>query len=262
MNASSITDIKCSNLINLLVLDYNTTEEVGRVKQLWLDLKAHQVRGLTCTSGLLGRTKHSLTWEQIETIGIDSILVKMLEETEPEKPEGILDSVAGLEVWTDAGNKAGQLTDYFVDIETGVVVDYLFVSNGWKQLADGMYRLPSQAVLSVGKKRIIVSDSMVQNAQSYGESLSEKIHQASEFFKEDYTRTKEDLASAMQGTQEFAGQLQEKTHQVSDRAKEKLSEFTERVQEKFSAIKTELQDDGDSAVESNFKESSFLDRSS
>ncbi len=31
MNASSITDIKCSNLINLLVLDYNTTEEVGRV---------------------------------------------------------------------------------------------------------------------------------------------------------------------------------------------------------------------------------------
>ncbi|MGK7935486.1 MAG: PRC-barrel domain-containing protein [Xenococcaceae cyanobacterium] len=222
MNASSITEIKRSDLINLLVLDYKTTDEIGRVKQLWLELNAHQVSGLTCASGVLGRTKHSVTWEQIETIGTDSILVTIPEE-EPEQPEGIVDSVAGWEIWTDAGNKAGKLADYCVNVETGAVVDYLFVSNGWQGITGSMYRLPPTAVISVGRKRIIVSDSTVQNAQKYGASLREKIHQASDLLKEDYAQTKENLTSAMEGTQELASQLKEKTHQVTNRAKEKLS---------------------------------------
>lgn len=255
MNASSITDIKRSDLINLLVLDYKTTEEIGRVKQLWLDMNAHQVSGLTCASGVLGRTKHSFAWEQIETIGTDSILVTIPEEEEPEQPEGIVDSVAGLEIWTDAGNKAGKLADYCVNVETGAVVDYLFISNGWQGITGSMYRLPPTAVISVGRKRIIVSDSMVQNAQKYGESLREKIHHASDLLKEDYAQTKENLTSAMQGTQELASQLKEKTHQVSDRAKEKLSNFTGKVQGKFSALKKQLQDDEESVVESNSQES-------
>ena len=255
MNISLATDIKRSDLINRLVLDYNTTEEVGRVKQLWLDVKTHQVVGLTCTSGLLGYTKTFLTWEQIKTIGTDSILVTIPEETELEKPEGIVDSVAGLEVWTDSGNKTGKLTDYCVEIETGAVVDYLFVSKDSQSLSDGMYRLPASAVISVGKKRIIVSDAMVQNPQQYGESPSEKIPQAPNLLQEDYTQTQEDLTSAMQGTPEFASQLQEKTHQVTARAQEKLSEFSNQVQGKFSALKKELQDDDDSAVKSNSQES-------
>lgn len=255
MNASSETDIKRSDVINLLVLDYNSTEEVGRVQQLWLDVKTHQVRGLTCASGLLGRAKHSITWEQIETLGTDSILVTRQEEAEPEKPEGIVDSVVGLAVWTDAGNKAGKLADYCVDAKTGTVVDYLFVSNGWQGITDGMYRLPPTAVISVGRKRIIVSEAMVQNAQQYGKSLSEKIHQASDLLKKDYTQTKEALTSAMQVPQEFASQLPKKTHQVTARAKEKLSEFTDQVQGKFSALKSQLQEDDESAVESNSKES-------
>lgn len=256
MNASLANNIKRSDLINRLVLGYSTTEELGRVKQLWLDVKTHQVRGLTCASGLLGHAKHSFAWEQIKTIGTDSILVKILEETELEKPEGIIDSVAGLEVWTDTGNKTGKLTDYCVDVETGAVVDYLFVFKDRQSVSDGMYRLPPTAVISVGRKRIIVSDAIVQNPQQYGESPSEKIPHPSDLFKKDYTQTQQDFASAMQGTQEFAGQLQEKTHQVSDRVKEKLSEFTDQVQGKFSALKTQLHDDDKSAVESDSQKSS------
>ncbi len=62
MNASLANNIKRSDLINRLVLGYSTTEELGRVKQLWLDVKTHQVRGLTCASGLLGHAKHSFAW--------------------------------------------------------------------------------------------------------------------------------------------------------------------------------------------------------
>ncbi len=180
MKTSSITDMRSSDLINRLVLDYNavsqdnTTEEIGRVKQLWLDVKAHQVRSLTCASSSLDSAKYLFTWNQIKTIGVDIVLVTIQQNTEPEKPEELIDSVVGLEVWTDAGNKAGKLADYCINVKTGVVVDYLFVSNGWKGITDSMYRLPSSTVIGVGKKRIIVSDTMVQNLQQYGVSFSNK----------------------------------------------------------------------------------------
>ncbi|MGK7876254.1 MAG: PRC-barrel domain-containing protein [Xenococcaceae cyanobacterium] len=251
MTTQSKTPIKRSDLLNRLVLDYSTTEEVGRVKQLWLDVKAHQVKGLTCSEGLLGRNKRSFTWAEIETIGTDSILVRTLEGAEPEKPES-WESVVGHEMWTDAGNKVGSLKDYTIDPQTGAVIDYLFVSNGWRGVTDGIYRLPSTAIINVGRKRVIAIDAMVQNAEQYAEGLSHKIHKAAEFAKEDYTHTQQDLSAARQRTQAIATQLQQRTQKVRSQAKEKLSEVSSQLQqttqqltsqakEKFSEVKTQLQ---------------------
>jgi uncharacterized protein YrrD len=104
---------------------------------LWLNPQSHQVIGFTCKSGFLGGLKQVFRWEQITTIGTDSIIVNNTPEViEPETPIQKI-SLIGHEVWTDAGNKVGKIVDYLFNPQTGAIVNYLFVSSGWRGILDG-----------------------------------------------------------------------------------------------------------------------------
>jgi uncharacterized protein YrrD len=69
------------------------------------------VVGIVCQSGLMGKHKHILSWEHIEAIGQDSVLVHV-----PQTPLlEIADSIEppiNTEVWTNTGNKAGKLLEF------------------------------------------------------------------------------------------------------------------------------------------------------
>ena len=235
------TTIKQSKLLNQLILDFNTTETVGRVKKLWLDARLHQVKGLTCAAGLLGREKHSFYWDKIATVGKDSILVKIEDQEEVKQPE-LIDDVIGLEVWTDAGNKAGKLVDYCIDTKTGAVVAYLFTSDGWHGITGGTYILYPDAVVSFGSKRVIVAEASIQDAQQYDEGLNEKIQHAKEFIQEDYAKSQEDFTVAVEKTQGIASQLQEKAQQATGVAKEKLSDAANQLQKVTQKVSTQAQE--------------------
>jgi uncharacterized protein YrrD len=66
-----------SSLLGRLILNHETTEEIGHIKEFWLDPTLHQVTAIVSESGLLGRTKQFLRWEQVEAIGEDSLLVSL-----------------------------------------------------------------------------------------------------------------------------------------------------------------------------------------
>jgi uncharacterized protein YrrD len=104
-----------SNLLGRLILNHETTEEIGHVKEFWLDPTLHQVTAIVSESGLLGRTKQFLRWEQVEAIGEDSLLVSLALDTSEETPQGS-ELVIGHELWTNDGNKAGTITDYCFDL--------------------------------------------------------------------------------------------------------------------------------------------------
>jgi uncharacterized protein YrrD len=220
--------IRQSDLLNRLVLDRSTAEEVGRVEQLWLNSQSHQVVGFSCKSGFLGNKKRLLTWEQITTIGTDSIIVNIIPEViEPEKPSQTT-SLIGHEVWTDAGNKAGKIVDYLFDPKTGAVINYLFVSSGWRGVLNGVYLLPVEAISSTGSKRALVADAIVQNPQQYAEGLNQKMSQAADLLREDYKKTQDDLEALKRSAQNIAEQVKDTTETVTGIAKEKLSEATQR----------------------------------
>ncbi len=222
--------VKQSEVLNRLVLDRRTAEELGRVDHLWLNPQAHEIVGLTCKSGFLGSNKRSFTWVQIETIGNDSILVNFgPEEVEPQKPESVI-SLMGHEVWTDAGNKAGKIVDYLFVPQTGAVVSYLFMSNGWRGVLDGIYLLPSAAIASVGSKRVIVPDAIVQAPQQYAEGFNQRVTQAAEFLREDYMKTQSDLEAIKRSVHTITEQVKDTTQKVTNIAKEKLSEVTAKEQ--------------------------------
>jgi uncharacterized protein YrrD len=226
--------LRHSDLIGKLVLDRVSTEEVGHVDQLWLDPKAHQMIGFTCRSGLLGFEKQSFSWTQIESIGADGILVSVLQGAESDRPANT-EQIVGHELWTDDGNQAGTITDYRFHAETGDILDYLFISNGWRGLTEGMYRLLPNSIVSTGSRRMIASNQAIQNAQHYAGGISWTVAQAKEFLKSDYARTQQDLNAAVEGTKAIAQQLQATTRQVAEQAKAKLSNVAGQLQDKPQA---------------------------
>jgi len=122
------TAIICQGkLVGRGIMAYETTEEVGSVEHLLVDMKTAQVVGLTYkTPGLIGR-KQSLDWAQLVKIGGDRIVIQT------EVPEAIdsqlsaAQDITGLEVWTDGGDHLGQVIDVCFDQSTGQVQQYLFV---------------------------------------------------------------------------------------------------------------------------------------
>lgn len=230
--------IRQSELINRLVLERGTAEEVGRVEQWWLNSQSHKVEGFTCKSGFLGSKKQVFTWEQITTIGTDSIMVNNMAEVAQTERQSQAVSLIGHEVWTEAGNKAGKIVDYLFDTQTGAVVNYLFVSSGWRGILDGVYLFPVGAIASVGSKRVIIDDAVVQVPQQYAEGLNQKVTQAAELIREDYKKTQEDLEELKRNAQNIADQVRETTEAVTNVAKEKLSEVKEQRQDTSQPAET------------------------
>lgn len=239
--------IRQSDLLNRLVLDRRTAEEVGRVERLWLNPQIHRVEGFTCKSGFLGNRKRSFNWSQIESIGADSIIVNFNAEefADPEKSEQVF-SLVGHEVWTDTGNKAGKVVDYLLVPQTGAVVNYLFSSSGWRGVLDGIYLLSLTDISSIGSKRLLVPDAVVQNPQYYAEGLNQKVSQAAEFIQEDYSKTQGELEAMRRGAQNVAGQFQDKAKQMAEQAKEKAQDVAgqvkERAQDVAGQVKEKAQD--------------------
>lgn len=230
--------VKHSEVLNRLVLDRRTTEAVGRVEQLWLDPQSHQVVGFTCKSGFLGNKKQSFAWAQIETIGADSILVNYDPEgIDLDKPEPAF-FLIGHEVWTDAGNKAGKIVDYLFVPESGVIINYLFTSSGWRGVLDGIYLLPSTAIASVGSKRVIVPDAIVQEPQYYAEGFNQKIVQAAEFLMEDYMKTQGDWEAIKRGAENIGEQVKDTTEKVKNVAKEKIADVKSEKQDAIELTDT------------------------
>jgi uncharacterized protein YrrD len=255
--------IQQSNLLGRLILNRETTEEIGHVKEFWLDPTLHQVTAIVSESGLLGRTKQFLRWEQVEAIGEDSLLASLALEASEETPQGS-EVVIGHELWTNDGNKAGTITDYCFDLQTGAVVAYLFHSNGWQGITDGVYLLLPEAVLSTGTKRFIAKADQVKQAEQFSEGLRDKLNQVTEYLKKDLARTRQEMAVLKESGQSTAAQVKEKTQQatayvqttvsdiseqaqgvtqqVADRAQSTLTEAGERIQHTAHDVATQVQE--------------------
>jgi uncharacterized protein YrrD len=220
--------IQQSNLLGRLILNRETTEEIGHVKEFWLDPTLHQVTAIVSESGLLGRTKQFLRWEQVEAIGEDSLLVSLALEASEETPQGS-EVVIGHELWTNDGNKAGTITDYCFDLQTGAVVAYLFHSNGWQGITDGVYLLLPEAVLSTGTKRFIAKADQVKQAEQFSEGLRDKLNQVTEFLKKDFAQTRQDMAALKESGQSTAAQVKEKTQQATAHVQTTVSDIAEQA---------------------------------
>lgn len=234
--------VRQSDLLNQLVLDRNTMEELGHVDVLWMHPPVHRVLGFICKSGFLGTKKTAFNLAQITTLGANSILVNAKAvETDAEKVRQ-LQSPINCEVWSDAGNKIGKITDYLFNSKTGAITQYLFVSSGWGGIAGDVYLLPPSKILSIGSKRVLVSEAAAQTLAVYREGVKQKLTKARNFFKEDYVQATQELRSrSVRSAQSLAKQAQAATEQAKERAQALAEQAKEKVQTLNEQLKEETQ---------------------
>ena len=222
--------LRHSALQDRMVLDYNTTETVGTVETLLVDVKQGQVAGILCKTGLIGRQKQRLSWSQLETIGGDSLVVRGQAEVDPAQLTAAQPAI-GLEVWTDTGNKAGHIVDFQFSRTDGEIVWYLFTAEGFKERGEGLYGLKPNDILSAGRKRIMVAAAAVEQAEVKTEGLTQQAGQAPEVMRADDSHPPQDWQSLVQGAKLFGKKVQQRAQELRDYTQEHLPEITEQIQD-------------------------------
>ena len=131
--------IRQGELVGMGLMAYETTEEVGTVDHLLVDVSASEVVGFACKAGgalggpigdILGR-KQSVSWAQLVKIGRDRIVIHTAVPPSERTEEKLAaaQNVIGLEVWTDGGDLIGQVVDFCLEVDSGKVQQYLFALN-------------------------------------------------------------------------------------------------------------------------------------
>jgi uncharacterized protein YrrD len=242
--------IKRNDLLNRRVFSKNV-EEVGKIDQCWVDPQSHQVIGFTCKSGFLDKNKRWFAWSQVDTVGKNILLNINAEESPTQQPEQALVMI-GSEILTDGGNPVGALVDYFLDVKTGSVVNYLFKSSVWRGVLDGIYLLSPTGISSVGSKNLIVASEAIAEPQQYTEGLNQKVGQAKEVLTKDLSDTMKHVEGVKGVAQNLAEKIQEQAQVVKEKAqavKEVAQEKVHAVMEKAQAVKESAQEQAQAVKE-------------
>ncbi len=237
--------IKYSDLIGRLILDLRTTDELGRVDDIWMVPDSHRVVGIFYKSGFLANQKKSLTLSQIETIGTDAVMVSSLATMAIEETKQS-DSLIGHEVWTEEGSKIGKISDFLFDAKTGVISHYLFAASGWSGITDGTYLLETAAIGTLGKKRLIIPEAIATGSTLYTEGLRQRFGTVVEQTKERTQALGEQakglLGQVKERAQSLGDQVKERAQTLSDEAKERTQAFGDQVKERAHTFGDEVKE--------------------
>ena len=224
--------VKQSDLLNQLVFDRNTMQELGCVDVMWMHPPVHRVLGFVCKSGFLGTKKTAFNLAQVKTIGINGILVNAKPvETDSEKVRN-LESLIGSEIWSDAGDKIGRITDCLFNLRTGAISRYLFISSGWSGITGDVYLLPPNQIFSFGSKRVLVSEA---NFAVYREGIKQKLTKAG-------TQATLELRSLTE-------QAKERAQSLAEQAKEKVQTLGEQLTEETQTLAKQSKEKGQILIE-------------
>ncbi|XHX78919.1 MAG: PRC-barrel domain-containing protein [Stenomitos frigidus ULC029] len=235
--------IRQSDLLNQLVLDRSTMETLGRVEVMWMYPSAHRVLGFVCKAGSFGAKKTAFRLAQISTLGANGILThNQPEETDATKVRQ-LESLLQCEVWSDTGNKSGKIIDYLFSLRTGEISCYLLASSGWAGIAGDLYQLPPAQILSLGRRRVLVTESVAHNLAAYQTGIKQTLAKAKAVLQEDYGQATEELRSLSQQAQTVTEQAKGRLQSLTGQFKERARSLSQQAQETIQSINEQLQED-------------------
>ena len=286
--------IRQGELVGRGIMAYETTEEVGAVEHLLVDVQQAKVVGMSCKApGLMGR-KLSVDWEQLVKIGGDRIIIQT------EVPDAVTDhlsaaqDITDLEVWTDGGDHIGRVVDVCFDQSTGEVQHYLYALRVHEAVAVGeptaelfgeegnedeeieslieaavnasddnaekvkVYKILPGAIISAGRKRMMVAEEEAKQAQAYEQLLDLAANKAETGLKADWRpeglpEMPTDFGELLQKGQSLAGQVTERVKAQAKRLTDEqlkerefgeagtLPDITEQLQERTGQVKEQMQ---------------------
>ncbi|MEM9007828.1 MAG: hypothetical protein AAGE59_30490 [Cyanobacteria bacterium P01_F01_bin.86] len=238
MAETDATSIRQSELHDRLVIDIETTEELGNLAHFLVDVRHHQVEGFVCRSGFLGRDKTPVMWVQVESVGQDSILVRRSGSTITARFDAAL-VIDGQAVWTNTGNNVGHLADYCLNLQTGAITRYIFTAPGWQGLKEGLYSFDPAAVVSAGRKRMMVQQTALENAPQFLPGVQDRV---AGVLQQDVERTREDLQGAVDGTRAVAEEVQQRAQTLTEQARSQVGQLFGEAKKRGRRLRHQLND--------------------
>jgi len=240
--------IRQSDLINQLVLDRATLEELGRVELLWMYPQSHRVLGFICKSGFLGSQKSAFQLRQIGSLGASGLLTQNQPEKTTAERVRRLESLLDHEIWSEDGNRIGKITDCLFQLQTGEITQYLFVSSGWTGVLGELYQLSPSQILSFGKQRVLVLATaefeLYQSglSQKLSQKLSQQAEATTEQAKEQFQQLQQLTEQAKVKAQQLSQQLTQKAQVLKTQVSETTQTILEQVESGFETLSTQVEE--------------------
>jgi uncharacterized protein YrrD len=246
-----------SALVNRIVIELGTAGEVGRVTQVLVDIRTQRVVGLVGGGGVLQRGGQIFPWEQVNSVGRDGIVIRASEPL-PESKQTLEEAIplAELELWSDSGNRVGLLTDFGFDPQSGQILHYRFIAHQSSGFEPGLYQLGPGAVVSTGRRRMMVHDAALSQATLLEAGGNPSFPGAArrEVFGHDLPDPRQGWETAMEGTREvrehfreqfgeqFGEQFQERGEKLRTEAQEKLGGFFNNVKKRTRRLRHQMRE--------------------
>jgi uncharacterized protein YrrD len=246
--ADAFTTLRYSELLHRLVLDRVTLEEFGRVEVVWMDPGSDRVMGVVSKSSRFTKKRFAFKLSQLLTTGAEGVVVNSLPVETDTDHVGVLETLIGHELWSEAGDRLGHITDCLFHLETGEITHYLFRSQGWHGFIDSVYKLPTRGIVQMGKKRVLIAQQAIPFITTYQEGLEQKVVQVAEDLQS-LTET------AQTTTQRVGKQVKAIAQQATQKAKAIREEFPpqeafktgqswlEQLQERAQSVGKELKEE-------------------
>jgi uncharacterized protein YrrD len=218
--AAQPVSLRHSDLLRKPVLSKGATQELGWVELLWMHPHTHRVLGFICRPTLLGTKRLAFNLSQIRNIGQATITVQSDPVETTVDQVKLLETLIGHELWNDEGQVMGRIVDCLFSRETGLISDYLFRTEGWRELVGNLYQLPTHQILDFDKRRVYVAADAAHWLNLYEEGVEAKVMEASDRLRENYT----------EATQVFSEQAREITQQTRERLQKWSGSFKQHIQ--------------------------------
>ncbi|MEB3359217.1 MAG: hypothetical protein VKK04_21000, partial [Synechococcales bacterium] len=248
--ANSSELIKYSELLNQLVIDSATLEELGRVEALWMYPQRNRVLGFVCKPGLWGSERLVFKLPQLAAFGDNSLLT----EGEPEPTVAAkvqqLQSLIHSEVWSDGGNRVGKITDCLFNLKSGTIIRYLLVTGQWAGITEGVYLLSPKQIKSFGRSRVLIPEPMVADLKLYQPGIRQRLAAVRETLQEDYIGSvTEEWRSLTQRAQILTQRAKERVVSLTDQAKQTLEQWNDQLAEEAQNLAHQARDTGNTVAQ-------------
>ena len=170
------TTLLRGDVLRRLPIDLGTAESLGPITEVWVNVRHHRVVGLGCGGGL-GRRSRRFDWGQVVSVGHDGLVLRTPSAPDPTQfpqddtvwPESF--ALGEVEIWSDHGDRLGDLIDYAFAPRDGTILQYHFTATTAPGLAPGRYAISPEAVISLGRQRMMVAQAALAQAERLGDPV-------------------------------------------------------------------------------------------
>jgi uncharacterized protein YrrD len=237
---------KGSDIIDKVVVTYDTGKKIERIRDLIFDQKRNQLLGFLVEEKRLFRDAKVIPLQEVQAIGLDAIIVNSQESVieahhVPAIKEILRQNIVlkGTRILTTEGLDLGGLVDLFFDEHSGLVEGYEVSGGVFADAYSGRSFVPAPETLKIGDDVAFVPPETAQMMAEQVGGIRGAVNATEDKFQDSAETANRRLQTAVQTVNE---QLQSSVESVNRSLQEASQNASEQLQTATNATSSKLQD--------------------